>query len=352
MADFIKVISELRKSGISDLHIYPGESIFTRNSGTLARMKDIIFSEDEVKKIILTTSTQKAREILGKAKQVNYAWEDPAADRYRISTFFERGKFALSIRFVQSAPPKFADLGFPEVAKKIFSKTSGLIIVGSPSGHGKTTTIAAILDFINQHFEKNIITVENPVEIKFKDQRSSFIQRSIPLDVSNFFEGLSEAYKLDPDVVVSDSIGYKDVMDQAIFLCEAGCLVIGGTDGGDCQSIIERIIYARPKEEREIIKNKLISHLSLVICQRLVPRVDIGRVAAFEMLVNNQQVKTVLKGDNLSLLKNVIETDMASGMQTYDKCLKGLVTKLLITPATAAAFFPEGTESAAKFAKK
>jgi twitching motility protein PilT len=351
MPDLHRLLSELRKTGVSDLHIYPGESCFTRRDGKIGVLKDIRFPEDEVKKIILSTSSPKAREILGKARQVNFAYIDPEKERYRFSVFFDRGKFALAVRFIPATPPKLSDLGLPEPIKKILSKTSGLVIVGSPSGHGKTTTIAAVLDFVNQHFEKNIITVENPVEFQFKDNRSSFIQRAIPLDVPNFFEGLNEAYRLDPDVVVTDSISYADAFDQALFLCEAGCMVIGAADGGDCQKILERLIFSRPVEQRDIIKSKLMTHLSLIICQRLVPKVDLGRVAVFDIIVNNAQVKSVLKGDKLDLLKTPQEQDRESGMQNFERGLKALVNKLVITPAVAADFFGESSEVGAKFLK-
>lgn len=341
MPDFAKVLADLRKTGTSDLHIFPGENSFARRDGILSPMNDTKFTEDEVKKIILSTSSPKAREILGKSRQVNYSFDDPSGERYRFSVFFDKGKFALSIRLVPQNPMKLADLNFPEPIKKLLSKTSGLVIVGSPSGQGKTMTISAILDFINQHYEKNIITVENPVELKYKDNRSSFIQRGIPLDVPNFYEGLNEAYKLDPDVVMTDSLNYKDVLDQALFLCEAGCMVIGATDGGDCQKILERIIFSRPKEERDNLKGRLVTHLAAIICQRLVPRVDMGRIAVFDIILNTTQIKTVIKGDNLTLLKTPQEQDTSGGMITYEKSIKLLENKLFITKNTATAFLTE-----------
>jgi twitching motility protein PilT len=352
MPDLQKVLTELRKTGVSDLHVFPGEVCFSRRDGVLSPMPELRFSEDEVKKVILSTSAPKAREILGKHRQVNYSFQDSSGERYRFAVYFDKGKFAFSVRIIPAQPMKLQDLGLPDPIKKLLSKTSGLIIVGSPSGQGKTTTISAILEFINQHFEKNIITIENPVEITFKDQRSSFIQRSIPLDVSNFYEGLNEAFRMDPDIVVCDSLIYKDVLDQALFLCESGCQVIGAMDGGDCQKLLERILFSRTKEERETVRSRLMTHLNFVVCQRLINRTDSGRTAVFDIVVNTLQLKTILKGDNMSLLRTPQETDKESGMMTYERCLQGLINKMVVTPATAAAFFGEGSDGARKFLKK
>jgi len=348
-----KVLGEVAKSRASDLHIYPGENPFIRVNGVLQQLPGMAFSEDDVKKIILGTSSPRAREILGKQRQVNYSWERGTDGRYRFSVFFDRGKFGIAIRVIPVVPPKFGDLGLPEPIKKTLAKSSGLIIVGSPSGHGKTTTIAALLDFINTHFEKNIITVENPVEIKFKDDRSTFIQRAIPLDVANFYSGLNEAYRLDPDVVVTDSLNYRDVLDESLFLCESGCTVIGATDGGSCAQILERLIYSREAEARDSLKGKLATHVSMIIGQKLVQRSDnYGRIAVFDVLVNTQQVKTLIRNENLVMLRTIQEQDHASGMQTFDRHLAAMVQKTVISTQTAIAYADDPHEMSGRFTRK
>ncbi len=353
MDAFIKVLQELGKTAVSDLHIFPGETCFIRRGGVIEPLSGIKFSEEQVKKIILQTSTPRARQILGKSRQVNFVFQTDPENRFRFSVFFDKGKFAIAIRFIPPVPAKFADLGLPEPLKKVLAKQSGLIVIGSPSGQGKTTTISALLDFINSLFEKNIITVENPVEIKFKDEHSTFIQRSIPLDVANFYEGLIEAYRLDPDVVMTDSINYRDALDQALFLCESGCMVIGATDGGNCQQILERLIYSRPAEDRDGLRGKLATHLAMIVSQRLVPKNDArARVAVFDILVNTHQVKALIKNENLVMLKTLQEQDHASGMQTFDRHLVSLVQKAVVNPATAVAFADDGYEMATRFTKK
>ncbi len=353
MEGLFKLLADLAKKKVSDLHLYPGEVSFIRKNGVLEALPGISFTEDEVKKFILKTSTPRAREILGRSRQVTYAFEDQALGRFRFSVFFAKNTFGAAIRLIPDKPPSLLELGLPEVLKKVLAKPAGLIIVGSPSGHGKTTTIAALLGFINAHFQKSIVTVENPVEIRFRDEMSAFIQRSIPLDVANFYEGLVEAYRMYPDVVMTDSINYADAFDQALFLCESGCLVIAATDGGNCQQILERLIYARPKEARDMLRGKLASNLTMIISQRLAPRQDaIGRVPVFDILVNTAQVKTLIKNENLVMLRSLQEQDQASGMQTCDRHLLTLAQKNVIAPGTAVSLADDPQEMQMRFAKR
>lgn len=350
MADLLKLLADIRKAGGTDLHATSGDPVYVRRNGILDALADSRSTEDDVRKAILATSTPKAREILGKQRQVNYAWTSESGDRTRFSAYFSKGKFAFAARLLPAAPPKMADLGLPEPLRKVLAKQTGLIIVASASGQGKTTTIASLLEFINAHFEKNILTIENPVEIHFTDERSSFVQRGIPLDVPNFVEGLNEAYRLDPDVVMTDSLIYRDVQDQALFLCEAGSMVIGAYDGGNCQQILERLICGRPPEERDGFRGKLATYLSMIISQRLVPRQEgRGLVAVFDILVNTPQVRALIKNDNLVMIKTLQEQDQASGMQTSDRHLLALVKKNVVASQVAIAYADDAQEMGSRF---
>jgi twitching motility protein PilT len=339
MSDLFKVCQEVMVKGGSDIHVYPDQPVFYRMNGLMARLDDFILSEDQVKKIILETSTPKAREILGRQRQVTYAEEVANVGRVRFSVFLDKGKFALSMRLLAQKFYELEDLGFSESVRKILAMPNGLILVGSPSGEGKTTTIAAILNFINKHFEKSIFTIENPVEFVFKDDKSAFIQRSIPVDISNFYNGLCEAYRVDPDVVVSDSINYSDAMDQALTLCESGCLVIGSTEGGDCQQIMDRIINSREPHERDALRTKLASQLKMIISQRLVPQEGTtDRVAIFDIMINTPQLKSLIKNSNMSMFRALQSQGEIAGMKTFDSQLTSLVRKRSIDQRTALEF--------------
>ncbi|MBF0406265.1 MAG: Flp pilus assembly complex ATPase component TadA [Candidatus Riflebacteria bacterium] len=353
MEELLKTIIELPKSGATDFHVNSDENAYIRKFGKIAPLPGKIFTDEEIKKFILATSTPKAREILGKTKQVNYSFQSETGERLRIAAYFSRGKFSISVRNIRLKAPKMEDLDLPEGLRKALSKQSGLIIVGSPSGQGKTTTISAIIDFLNTHFERNIITIENPVEILFKDDKSSIIQRSIPLDVPNFWEGLKDSYRLDPDVVVTDSLNYPDAFDQALFLCESGCLVIGAMDGGNCPQILERILFSRSADERVGLRSKLTTHLSLIISQKLVEKSDVGGMTAvYDILVNTLQVKALIRNENFVMLKSIQEQDHSSGMQTFDRHILSLVKKKTISMETAISVAEDAQEMSARFSKK
>lgn len=339
MSELMRVCQLVKVKGASDMHLFPDQPVFYRLNGQLEKLDSVQLSEDQIKKIILETSTPKAREILGKQRQVTYAEEVPTVGRLRFSVFLDKGKFALAIRFINEKFFDLDELGFTEGVRKVIAQPSGLILVGSPSCEGKTSTIAAMLNFINRHFEKSIFTIENPVEYVFKDDKAAFIQRSIPVDISNFYNGLCEAYRVDPDVVVSDSINYPDAMDQALTLSESGCMVIGSTEGGDCQQILERLINCREPADREALRARIAAQLKMIVSQRLVPREDKnGRVAIFDIMINTPQMKALVRNNNMSMFRALQGQGEIAGMKTFDSQLAHLVRKRIVSQKVGSDF--------------
>lgn len=339
MSELMKVCQLVKVKGASDLHLFPDQPVFYRLHGQIEKLDTVVLSEDQIKKIILETSTPKAREILGKQRQVTYAEDVPTVGRLRFSVFLDKGKFAIALRFINERFYELDELGFAEGIRRTLSQPSGLVIVASPSGEGKTTTVAALLNFINRHFEKSIFTIENPVEYVFKDDKAVFIQRSIPVDISNFYNGLCEAYRVDPDIVVSDSINYSDAMDQALTLCESGCMVIGSTEGGDCQQILDRLINCREPGNREALRARIAAQLKMIISQRLIPRDDkTGRIAIFDIMINTPQMKALVRNNNMSMFRALQGQGEIAGMKTFDSQLAHLVRKRIITQRVGAEF--------------
>ncbi len=323
-----------KKIGATDIHLYAGCPLFCRVNGDIVLNNTIMVAENDIKKIILDTSSMKAREILGHTKHVTYASDIDGVGRLRFAVFFDRGHFAIAIRFIRDRLMLLEELGINESIKKVFVQRTGLILVGSPAGEGKTTTIGSIIDYINTNFEKSIVTIENPVETVFKDKLSSIVQRSIPIDTKNFFTGISEAGRIRPDIIVSDSLGYPDVFDEALSLCESGTTVIGGTGGGDCQQIIERTINSRKPSERDLVRNKIAATLTMIISQRLVST-PAGRRAIWDIVVNTPQLKNLIKTNNLSMFRNQQAQGLRMGMMTFDNQLNDLVRQNLITKPAA-----------------
>ena len=323
-----------KKIGATDIHLYAGHPLFCRVNGEISYNDAVVISENDIKKIILNTSSAKAREVLGHTKHVTYAADIDGIGRLRFAVFFDRGHFAIAIRFIKDRLLTLEEIGINEAIKKVFVQRTGLILVGSPAGEGKTTTIAAIMDYINGNFEKSIVTIENPVEIVFKDRLSSIIQRSIPIDTRNFFTGISEAGRIRPDIIVSDSLGYPDVFDEALALCESGTTVIGGTGGGDCQQIIERTINSRKANERDLIRNKIAATLTMIISQRLVSTPG-GRKAIWDVAINTPQLKNYIKTNNMSMFRSQQAQGSRLGMMCFDTQLTELVRQNIITKENA-----------------
>jgi twitching motility protein PilT len=336
----LKEIYELaKKQNASDVHLYANQPVFYRRFGRLYTLENVAITEEHIKKIILETSSLKARQILGRYKQVTYATNIDGESRVRFSVYFDKGKFALSLRLISDKIPELQEIGLPDQVKKALSQRSGLILVGSPAGEGKTTTISAIINFFNNHFEKNIVTIENPVEHVFKENKSAIIQRSIPVDVSNFYTGLSELSRINPDIVVSDSLNYPDAMDKALSLCENGATVIGGTEGGDAMQIIDRIINLRPNSERELLRIKLASQLRVIIGQRLIAKADGSeRKGIFDICINTSQIKNLIKSNNFTMFRTIQDGGKADGMLTFDNQLMELTKTQFLTKKEASEY--------------
>lgn len=338
MSELEKIWELLKDEAVSDILLFPDQQIYYRVNGILEKL-DTVVTEDQIKKIILATSTPKAREILGHQRQVTYGENVEGIGRLRFSAFFERGRFAVSLRIINNKFMELDELGINEKQRNVITQHSGLILVGSPSGEGKSTTIASILNYLNHNYEWNIYTIDNPVEFVYKDDKATFIQRSIPVDVSNFYNGLCEAYRVTPDVVVTDSIIYSDTINQALNLCESGCTVIAATDGGDSLQIIERLISMRTPDERANVRQRLSAHLKMIISQRLVPLFDnSGRKAIFDILINTPQMKALIKNDNMSMFRTIQSQNEAVGMRTFDNQLIGLLRRKQISQKTALEF--------------
>ncbi|NLM17831.1 MAG: Flp pilus assembly complex ATPase component TadA [Candidatus Riflebacteria bacterium] len=345
MADFKQVCEAAKKIKASDVHIVSDEQIYCRVNGKIVPLPDMLMSQKEVKQSILDTSSPKALAILGKQKHVTYAADIEDIGKVRFALYFNRQEFALSARFIPDDLTKMLGLLPNPQIESFLDQNRGLILVGSPSGEGKSTTVASMLNYINNKHDRLIFTVENPVEYVHKDNRSTFIQRSIPIDIVDFYDGLSEAARIAPDIVVTDSISYDDAFDQALTLSESGCMVIALTEGGDCQQIIERVIKSRKIEDQASFRSRLATQLMLTVGQRLCPMAvsSMTRVPIFDIMENTQQSKIFIRNDNLTMFRTVQQEHerAASGgrtdtlARTFDKQLQTLLAEGKITRETA-----------------
>ena len=277
----------------------------------------------------LLSSDQKA--ILEEHRDVDFSfsWQDRA--RIRGSAFNQRGQMALALRMIPSAIPTFEELGLPPIAEWLARMPRGLVLVTGPTGSGKSTTLASIIDRINKTRAQHILTIEDPIEYVHDHNVSAVNQREIGSDSPSFERALRSALREDPDVLLVGEMRDLESIGLALTLAETGHLVFSTLHTNDASQAIDRIVDVFPAHRQEQIRVQLASSLSAVIAQRLLPRIGGGMVAVFEILVANNPVRNLIREGKTNQLLNVITTSAQEGMCTMESSLVDLIGAGVIT---------------------
>ncbi len=318
--------------GGSDLLLAGGSAPRIRVSGRLLPIENAqLLSAEQIDSIAepLLTSGQKA--IFEEKLDVDFAfsWKDLA--RIRGSLFTQRGQPAISLRIIPSRIPTFADLGLPFGAEMVVQQPRGFVLVTGPTGSGKSTTLASIVDRINETRPLHILTIEDPVEYVHNHKMSAVTQREIGLDSPSFDRALRSALREDPDVLLIGEMRDIDSIQIALTMAETGHLVFATLHTNDAPQAVDRIIDVFPAERQEQTRVQLAASLSTIIAQRLVPKIDGGMVAAFEVLTATHSVRNLIREGRSSQLANVMFTGTKDGMQTMESSLAKLVSDGVIT---------------------
>jgi len=274
----------------------------------------------------------------------SFNWGDEA--RFRGNAFLQRGTVALSLRIIPIEIPSFEELGLPEVVEKFVKLPQGLVLVTGPTGSGKSTTLASMLDYINTHRACHILTIEDPVEYVHQHKRSAVNQREIGEDADSFYAALRSALREDPDVLLVGEMRDPESISVALTIAETGHLVFATLHTNDTAQALDRIVDVFPADRRDQVQVQLSATLQGVIYQRLLPRVGTGLVAAFEVMVGNHAVKNLVREGKTRQLRNVVSTHQSEGMQTLETGLNDLVAKGVIDYDTAlgASLYPKEVE--------
>ncbi|HUY62970.1 MAG TPA: PilT/PilU family type 4a pilus ATPase [Acidimicrobiales bacterium] len=252
-----------------------------------------------------------------------FAWQDRA--RLRGNAFHQRETCALSLRMIPYEIPSFAELGIPSAVERLVNLPQGLVIVTGPTGSGKSTTLAAMVDYINRHRSCHIVTIEDPIEYHHFHLRSAVTQREVGTDTESFERALRSALREDPDVLMIGEMRDLESIQTVLTIAETGHLVFASLHTNDSAQSIDRIIDVFPSDRRPQIEVQLAASLEGVIYQRLVPRRGGGMVAAYEVMMANHAVRNLLREGKTRQLRNVIATHQGEGMQTLEKALSTLV---------------------------
>ena len=330
MSDLLQlVVSE----GASDLHIRVGTAPTIRVHGTLHRIEGPALtpegSEELMRSITSEEHIQQTRERGG----ADFAFAFGEAARFRVSVFKEKGNFGIVLRQIPSKMLTFEQIGMPESVKELLFKPRGLVLVTGPTGSGKTTTLASLLNIVNETREEvHLITVEDPIEYYHKHKKALITQREVGVDVPNFSEALRRALRQDPDMILVGEMRDLETIEAAITAAETGHLVFGTLHTTGAAKTIDRITNAFPSNQQEMVRIQLSTVLQAVISQLLIPRVDKpGRIAAFEIMINTPSIAALIRDNKTFRIQSDIQTGSKYGMLTLDSFLIDLYLKGIIS---------------------
>ena len=330
----------------SDIHLQANVPPHMRVDGALVPFDEVgALSPQQTEQIALAMMNEVQREQFAHRHELDFAFNIPDVARFRCNAFRQRGSVGVVMRVVGDTVPSFETLGLPvEVVTNFAAQARGLVLVTGPTGVGKSTTLAAMVDYINRKFARHVITIEDPIEVLHRHQKSLVVQREVGLDTSDFVDALKYAMRQDPDVIMIGEMRDKETIEAAITAAQTGHLVLSTLHTLDAIRTVNRIIDFFPPHERDQIRIMLAETLLGILSQRLLPRADgPGRVLAVEVLVNTPLIRDYIKDeDKTHLIKEALMEDNIRGMQTFDQHLVQLflAEKISLEDALAASTSP------------
>lgn len=318
----------------SDMHLQVGSPPVFRIRGEPTYMTDFeVLVPDTLRKIIYERLNEKQIKQFEEIGDVDLALGVPGLARFRLNVFHQRGSFGMVARMVSAKIKNANELHLPDAVQKFSSFKDGLVIVAGATGSGKSTTLAAIIEQINQTRPCHILTIEDPIEYLYRNKKAYINQREIGIDVVNFNQALRTAVRQDPDIILVGEMRDADTVEFGLTAAETGHLVFATLHSSNVPQTLSRMLDLFPPEKHHIIRLGLHFNLRGIMVQRLVPAIDstVFRVPAVEIMFNNAPVKKMIKEGEDSKLYSVITTSEKEGMQTFNKSLLDLVKKELIT---------------------
>lgn len=314
-------LSKASKNNASDVHLVAGLPPFMRVDGELKELDKKPLTSADIQSITkeLLEANQFNRFVV--EKEFDFAYENKEGFRFRINLHFEKGNFGLSARVIPSDIPSMEDITMPDVIYRLCQLERGLILVTGPTGSGKSTSLAAMIEHINRNRRVNIITLEDPIEFIFKPAKSIIRQRQLGADMINFQNGLIHVLRQDPNVIMVGEMRNLETIATTITLAETGHLVFATLHTYSAAQTIDRIIDIFPPHQQNQVRMQISITLRGVIGQKLIPKKDGGRVAAREILINNPAVANLIRENKISQIKTVIQTSAKEGMVTMDNSL-------------------------------
>jgi len=326
MIQMNKLLHTAVKIGASDLHLAVGRPPIMRVRGALRPLSTSVLTAEDTAALMKSITPERAQQEIQETGSTDFAFAfDEGATRFRVAAFKQKGAVGLVLRQIPNKLLSFNDLGLDRRIQQLLHATRGLILITGPTGAGKTTTLATMIDYINANLECHIVTIEDPIEYYHPHKRSLVTQREVGTDVPTFSEALRRALRQDPDVILVGEMRDLETMEAALTAAETGHLVLGTLHTNSAQGTVNRIIDAFPMQEQEQVRIQLSTTLVAVLSQQLVQRVDkSGMVAVYEILLMTPAIANLIRDNKTYRIDSAIQTGAEKGMRLLDDALVDL----------------------------
>ena len=333
--DITELLAFSAKQGASDLHLSAGLPPMIRVDGDVRRINLPPLEHQEVHSLIYEIMNDKQRKDFEEFLETDFSFEVPGVARFRVNAFNQNRGAGAVFRTIPSKVLTMEDLEMGQVFKDISMVPRGLVLVTGPTGSGKSTTLAAMVDFINDKRYDHILTIEDPIEFVHESKKCLVNQREVHRDTHGFNEALCSALREDPDIILVGELRDLETIRLALTAAETGHLVLGTLHTTSAAKTIDRVIDVFPAEEKSMVRSQLSESLQAVVSQTLLKRANGGRVAAHEIMIGSPAIRNLIREDKVAQMYSAIQTSSAIGMMTLDQCLQDMVEKRVITREVA-----------------
>lgn len=331
------------ENGASDIHLKTGRPAVLRIHGHLEGVDMEPLTAPQILEFIESVLPAQLYERWKEDGQVDFSYnpQELGLGRFRVNGFYQRGTPSIVFRHVKDSPPSFEDLNHdPTVFHKLAKSKEGIILVCGPTGSGKSSTLAALLQYINQNFDRHIITLEDPIEFNYTDEKSIFNQREVSIDMPTFAHGLKAALRQDPDVILIGEMRDRDTFETALYAAETGHLVLSTLHAASAQQAVQRLFEFFPADQQSSMRRQVAAALRATITQKLVPGMEIGRVPCLEIFVMDSLGRDVIEKGNFEKIASVIEATEEAGSKSFNRDLYRLIKSGAVSKQDGLSFSP------------
>lgn len=320
-----KLLQVVISNNASDLHLHVGKQPTLRLHGRLRPLDTKVLDAEDTMSLMKTIAPQRYQQEIEEDGSADFGFSFGDKARFRVAIFKQRGNVSIVLRLIPTKLMSFEELGLPPIVKTLLNRPRGIFLVTGPTGCGKTTTLATMINHINETLDRHIVTVEDPIEYYHPHKKSMINQREVGIDVPSFAEALRRVLRADPDVIMVGELRDLETMEAAIRAAETGHLVFGTLHTTSALGTINRIVDSFPADQQEMVRVQLAATLLAVLSQQLCPRCDMpGRTAAFEFLYCTSATSNLIRKNETFRIESVIQTGRKWGMQLLDESLLGL----------------------------